>query len=38
MAREAYRKAGREIVDATVGGKLTVFPKVDYASLFQIYD
>ncbi len=34
MAREAYRKAGRQIVDATVGGKLTVFPKVDYNSLF----
>jgi hypothetical protein len=34
MAREAYRKAGREILDATVGGKLTVFPKVDYNSLF----
>ncbi|MDP1715465.1 MAG: DUF115 domain-containing protein [Anaerolineales bacterium] len=34
MARKAYRKAGREIVDATVGGKLTVFPKVDYNSLF----
>ena len=34
MAREAYRKADREIVDATVGGKLTVFPKVDYNSLF----
>ncbi|MBE0681715.1 MAG: DUF115 domain-containing protein [Anaerolineales bacterium] len=35
MAREAYRKAGREIVDATIGGKLTVFPKVDYNSLFK---
>lgn len=34
MAREAYAKAGRQIVDATVGGKLTVFPKVDYNSLF----
>jgi hypothetical protein len=34
MAREAFREAGREIVDATVGGKLTVFPKVDYNSLF----
>ena len=34
LAREGYRKAGREIVDATVGGKLTVFPKVDYESLF----
>lgn len=34
MAREAYREAGREIVDATIDGKLTVFPKVDYNSLF----
>jgi hypothetical protein len=34
FARETYRKAGREVVDATVGGKLTVFPKVDYNSLF----
>jgi uncharacterized Rossmann fold enzyme len=34
FAREAYRKAGREVLDATVGGKLTIFPKVDYASLF----
>jgi len=34
MAREAYRKAGREVLDATVGGKLTIFPKVDYNSLF----
>jgi len=33
-AREAYRKAGREVLDATVGGKLTTFPKVDYNSLF----
>jgi hypothetical protein len=34
MAREAYQHAGRELLDATVGGKLTVFPKVDYNSLF----
>lgn len=34
LARDAYRKAGREVVDATVGGKLTIFPKVDYDSLF----
>ena len=34
FAREAYRNAGREVVDATVGGKLTVFPKVEYESLF----
>ena len=34
LAREAYRKTGREIIDATVGGKLTIFPKADYESLF----
>ena len=34
LAREAYRKAGREVIDATVGGKLTIFPKADYNSLF----
>jgi len=34
FARDAYQKAGREVLDATVGGKLTIFPKVDYNSLF----
>lgn len=34
MARQAYEKAGRKVLDATVGGKLTVFEKVDYLSLF----
>lgn len=34
MARDAYAQAGREVIDATVGGKLTVFPKVVYNSLF----
>jgi hypothetical protein len=34
MARQAYRNAGREVLDATIGGKLTIFPKVDYDSLF----
>jgi hypothetical protein len=34
MARDAYQKDGREILDATVDGKLTVFPKVDFESLF----
>lgn len=34
MARQAYESAGRQVLDATVGGKLTVFPKVDYLSLF----
>jgi hypothetical protein len=34
MAADAYKQAGRQVLDATVGGKLTVFPKVDYNSLF----
>ncbi|MBX3048372.1 MAG: DUF115 domain-containing protein [Anaerolineales bacterium] len=34
MARAAYEAAGRRVLDATLGGKLTVFPKVDYNSLF----
>jgi len=34
MAKHAWEADGRRIVDATVGGKLTVFPKVDYQSLF----
>ncbi len=34
-ALQAYQKAHRQVWDATVGGKLTVFPKVDYASLFN---
>lgn len=34
MARIAYEQAGRQVVDATVGGKLTVFPKVAFDSLF----
>lgn len=34
MAREAYKADGREVIDATVGGKLRVFPRVDYNSLF----
>jgi hypothetical protein len=34
LAQNAFRRAGREVVDATVGGELRVFPKVDYNSLF----
>jgi hypothetical protein len=34
MAKEAYRRDGREILDATVDGKLIVFPKIAYESLF----
>ena len=34
MAKQAFEADGRRIVDATIGGKLTVFPKVDYDTLF----
>jgi hypothetical protein len=34
MAKTAYEADGREVLDATIGGKLTVFPKIDYLSLF----
>ena len=34
-ARENYLAADREILDATIGGKLVVFPKVEYQSLFE---
>lgn len=34
LAHQAYREAGREVLDATIGGKLTIFPKVNYSSLF----
>ena len=34
LAHDAYKKAGRQVMDATIGGKLTIFPKVDYLSLF----
>lgn len=33
-ALQAYKRAGRTVLDATVGGKLTIFPKVDYNTLF----
>ena len=35
MAKAAYEADGREVLDATIGGKLTVFPKVDYDGLFK---
>ncbi len=35
MARSAYEADGREVLDATVGGKLQVFRKVAYDSLFS---
>ena len=35
MARKAYEKSGRIILDATVGGKLTIFPKIKYEGFFK---
>lgn len=35
MAREAFERDGREVLDETIGGKLQVFPKVDYNQLFD---
>ena len=34
MARQAFEKDGRQVLDATVGGKLKIFPKVDFNCLF----
>ncbi len=34
LAKAQYEASGREIVDATIGGKLNVFPKLRYESLF----
>jgi len=34
MARQAYERAGRRVLDATIGGKLDIFEKVDYLGLF----
>jgi len=33
-AKQVFEADGRKVVDATVGGKLKVFPKVEYESLF----
>jgi hypothetical protein len=35
MARQAYEADGRSVIDATIDGKLRIFPKVEYDSLFQ---
>ena len=34
LAHQAFEAAGREVLDATIGGKLTIFRKVNYQSLF----
>lgn len=34
LACQAYQSAGRQVLDATLGGKLTIFPKLNYSDLF----
>lgn len=34
-ARQAFEAAGRQVVDATIGGKLRIFERVDYNTLFS---
>lgn len=34
MAKKAFENDGRKVLDATVGGKLTIFNKVEYDQLF----
>lgn len=34
-AKEVFDENGREIINATVGGKLEIFPRVDFYSLFK---
>jgi hypothetical protein len=35
IARQAFERDGRKIVDATIGGSCPIFEKVDYLSLFK---
>ncbi len=36
MANYYYKKDGRQILDATVGGKLDVFPKIDFEEALRL--
>jgi hypothetical protein len=35
LARQAYEADGRKVLDATVNGKLKIFDKTDYRTLFK---
>jgi hypothetical protein len=35
LARQAFEESGREILDATIDGKCTIFKKVSFDSIFQ---
>ena len=34
MAREAFEASGRRVLDATIGGKLEIFPKIKLEDIF----
>lgn len=34
LARQAFEKSDRQILDATINGKLEIFKKIDYSSIF----
>jgi len=36
IARQVYERNGRRILDATIGGKLTIFPRIDYNDIFSV--
>lgn len=38
LAKVAFEAAGGSVVDATVGGKLTIFPKAEFTALFPRQD
>ncbi len=35
MAKTVFENAGRKVLDATIGGKLTIFEKIDYSDCFK---
>jgi len=35
MAKQVYQENGRQILDATIGGQLDIFPKVDFGRYFS---
>ncbi len=35
MAKSTFEKSGRKILDATIGGKLTIFDKINYDDCFK---
>ena len=38
LAKKVFEEHGRAILNAGVGGKLEVFPRVEYLSLFEKND